>query len=358
MTSYNRPADLHDPAEQSRSSFGLSTRSTASPSLDEVGLSFSQAETLFHEYGHALHSILSRTTFQHVWGTRGALDFIELPSHLFEKFLSDYRVASTFLRCPETNASVPKDVFEAHVLARRSFGALELQALVVHCMFDQALFAERPMQTACAFLSDGPSEAKGSRDVVLPQSALDDPAAESSDDVQDIRSAQFFTPGTRRLDYGMRSGGIDSQALLQEVSRRHSIVPYKPQTRWQAGFGHVVNYGAGYYSYLYARVFAQAVWSEVFEADPLSSEAGRRYRSLLLEKGGGEDPKGMLKNLLGYDPDPRQLVDRIFGKLEHQARSSTSGNSLETLAYRSDSALARLMSDKAVGIRELVLLPI
>jgi len=189
----------------------MSSRTAASPSLDEVTLTFGEAETLFHEYGHALHSILSRTQFHHVWGTRGALDFIELPSHLFEKFLSDHRVAQRFLRCPESGAPVPRDMFEAHVLARRSFGALDLQQQVVHCLFDQALFAEKPMQVACAFLREGQSGTPGTdRDVVLPQSALEDPAAAAPDKVTDVRTAEILRPGMPRLDYGMRPGAVDS----------------------------------------------------------------------------------------------------------------------------------------------------
>ena len=65
-------------------------------------LSLGQLEALVHEFGHALHSLLSRTTFQHLSGTRGALDLVEVPSHLMEELtvrnarvLTDWVAADT-----------------------------------------------------------------------------------------------------------------------------------------------------------------------------------------------------------------------------------------------------------------------
>ena len=62
--------------------------------------------------GHALHSMFARTKFQTVAGTRSALDFVELPSHLLEFFVRDYRVVSQFARHPITGDPIPRDVFE------------------------------------------------------------------------------------------------------------------------------------------------------------------------------------------------------------------------------------------------------
>ena len=60
-------------------------------------LSHSEVETLFHEFGHALHSLLSRTQYQHMSGTRAAMDFVETPSHLMEHFCWDVSFVQTAL---------------------------------------------------------------------------------------------------------------------------------------------------------------------------------------------------------------------------------------------------------------------
>ena len=65
---------------------------------------------------------------------------------------------------------------------------------------------------------------------------------------------------------------------------------------------HLCHYGAGYYSYLMCRVYAQAVWRRLFEADPLSRTAGQRYIDSVLRYGGAKQPHLILHDLFGHDP--------------------------------------------------------
>lgn len=60
----------------------------------DKSLSFQNVTTLYHEFGHALHSLLSRTEYQHLAGVRAPPDFVEMPSTLMEHFLRDYNVVS------------------------------------------------------------------------------------------------------------------------------------------------------------------------------------------------------------------------------------------------------------------------
>ena len=69
-----------------------SALSNLPPSCADMCLTLSEVETMYHEWGHSMHSILSRPSFQHLSGTRVALDFAELPSHLMEYWSRDYRV--------------------------------------------------------------------------------------------------------------------------------------------------------------------------------------------------------------------------------------------------------------------------
>lgn len=81
-----------------------SPSSSAAPRLS----SLSDLVTLYHEWGHGLHSLLSRTTFQHVSGTRGGVDVSEIPSHLFEYFARDARVVRRWARHASTGLPPPE----------------------------------------------------------------------------------------------------------------------------------------------------------------------------------------------------------------------------------------------------------
>jgi len=101
------------------------------------GLSHSEVETLYHEFGHGLHSLLSRTKFQHMSGTRAAMDFVETPSHLIEKFVWD----PTFLQTALTSSNpMPDDLVERLRQSRHQFASIERQNQILYAMFDQQLF--------------------------------------------------------------------------------------------------------------------------------------------------------------------------------------------------------------------------
>lgn len=70
----------------------------------------------------------------------------------------------------------------------------------------------------------------------------------------------------------------------------------------QASFGHLSGYGAGYYSYLFCRVFSANIWHRCFEHDPLNRQLGERYRAEILRYGGAKDPHEMMRALLGTEP--------------------------------------------------------
>ncbi|OEL22139.1 putative mitochondrial intermediate peptidase, mitochondrial [Dichanthelium oligosanthes] len=90
-------------------------------------LSHGDVETLFHEFGHALHSLLSRTEYQHFSGTRVALDVAETPSNLFEYYAWDYRVLKTFALDETTGDAIPEKLVKALNASRNMFPATELQ---------------------------------------------------------------------------------------------------------------------------------------------------------------------------------------------------------------------------------------
>ncbi|KAK4205340.1 hypothetical protein QBC40DRAFT_271540 [Triangularia verruculosa] len=207
-------------------------------------LNFFELETLFHEMGHAIHSILARTRFQNVSGTRCATDLAELPSTLMEYFAADPEVLALFARHYQTNEALPYKLVTRKIHQARRFEGLDTENQIVMAMLDQKLHS---------------------------------PAANQP--------------------------GFDSTKIFHQVQRQFSSIQPDPEdTRWQGFFGHLSGYGSTYYSYLFDRVLAQRVWDVVFrsgaQGSALERENGERLKESLLKWGGGRDPWACLSDVL------------------------------------------------------------
>ena len=177
-------------------------------------LTYSDLETLCHEFGHALHSILSRTEFQHLSGTRGPQDVIEVPSHVFEGFASDPKALKLMAKsaggCREELSDA---VFLAPLERKRCFASIHLQKTLEMCLLDQFLH--------------GPCV--------------------SSLSLQDLNHK------------------------ITEFMEQHEIRRLRTMNFPPLRFSHLVGYGGNYYSYLFANSIASEVWNCSGEGWPSSS---------------------------------------------------------------------------------------
>jgi intermediate peptidase len=231
--------------------------SSSSSSSTQTLLSHSEVETLYHEFGHGLHSLLSRTSFQHLSGTRAAMDFVETPSHLLETFARDPAFLSRVLtRHYITGMPLSKRRASHLSLSHSDFRGIEIQTQIVHSKFDQALFGDAPCSPSL--------------------------------------------------------GGCSSTEMFQKLHEEPGV-PYAKGTHWHTKFGHLVTYGAGYYGYLYAQTFAADIWMSVLASCMASSPDAVRYGGTKIWKemlihGGAKDPKEMIHAVLGREPS----VDPFF----------------------------------------------
>lgn len=199
-------------------------------------LNWRNLETLFHEMGHAVHSILARTSFQNVAGTRCATDLAELPSTLMEHFAADPTVLGLFARHWKTGEPLPYEQLAAKVRMYKRFEGLDTERQILLAMVDQAYHSSAPLDQS-----------------------------------------------------------FDSTRVYHQIQAEHASGPRDdPSTSWQGFFGHLFGYGSTYYSYLFDRVLAERVWRVVFGAGEggaaVSRENGEWLRDNLLKWGGGRDP--------------------------------------------------------------------
>ncbi|CAG7847338.1 Mitochondrial intermediate peptidase Short=MIP; AltName: Full=Octapeptidyl aminopeptidase; Flags: Precursor [Serendipita indica DSM 11827] len=193
--------------------------------------------TLWHELGHAMHSMIGRTEYGNVAGTRCATDFVELPSILMEHFLTSPEVLSLFFTNEKTTVS-PEDM----PVAQRAGSPF------------QAIEAHNHILLAC----------------------LD----------QHYHSRVALSPH------------FDSTHELKHIQTAYGVLPYVEGTSWQTSFGHLFSYGASYYSYLFDRAIASRIWAKIFSNGPLQRENGERFKNDVLRFGGGKQPWDMVGELL------------------------------------------------------------
>lgn len=217
---------------------------TAERSNTPALLSFHELTTLFHEMGHAIHSILGRTDFQNVSGTRCATDFAELPSVLMEHFAADESVLGLFARHYKTDEPLPYKMVTDKLEFDKKFEAFDVDNQIILSLLDQEVHSK---------------------------TALD----------------PLFS----------------STKIYHELQHEYSGQPVDPpSTCWQGFFGHLFGYGGSYYSYLLDRVLARRIWQKVFLSGHLqtsvSRDAGENFKNEVLQFGGAKEPWKMMANVL------------------------------------------------------------
>ena len=215
-------------------------------------LTFEEAETLFHEFGHALHAILSNCRYTSLASPNVYWDFVELPSQFMQNWIMEKSVLDTFAKHYQKRHCIPDDLFQKMVRARKYMAGYRSLRQLNLSILDMAWHAQNPGY------------------------------------VKDI--VQFE----------------------QESTRRTSLLPTHKGVSVSHAFAHIFGggYSAGYYSYKWAEVLDADAFEYFKENGLFNDKIADSFRKNVLEKGGTEEPMDLYKKFRGQKPDPNALLRR------------------------------------------------
>ena len=222
----------------------------AKPTADKPSLlTLDQVETLFHEYGHALHGLVTKCTYKSVSGTSVARDFVELPSQIMENWAFQKEVLAEYARHYETGEIIPDELvakIEAAGTFNQGFMTTELAAAAM-------------LDLKWHMITEVPASVK-----------------------------EFEAETCKAM------------GLIDEIIPRYR----------STYFAHIFSggYSAGYYSYLWAEVLDKDAFELFMEKGIFDNETAMSFRTNILEKGGSEEPMELYRRFRGADPDPKALA--------------------------------------------------
>ena len=223
----------------------------AKPTADKPSLlSLDNVETLFHEFGHALHGLLSQCTYKSVSGTSVARDFVELPSQIMENWAFQKEVLADYARHYETGEVIPDSLvakIEAAANFNQGFMTTELAAASILDM-----------------------------------------------KWHELTSAEGLDP------MAFEKAACEEMGLIDEIIPRYR----------STYFAHIFSggYSAGYYSYLWAEVLDKDAFELFMQKGIFDKETAMSFRRNVLEKGGSDEPMDLYRRFRGADPDAGALL--------------------------------------------------
>jgi thimet oligopeptidase len=218
------------------------------PSKDKPALLMREdVRTFFHEFGHAVHSLLGATQMGSFAGTSVKTDFVEMPSQMLEEWLWDKDILKKISSHYKTGQPLPDGMIE-NILALKRYDAGNFIA----------------------------------RQIMLAKYSLD-----------------------------LHKKGADKDPEKLWFALAEQLLPHLyagPEYRAYASFGHLTGYGAKYYGYLWSKVFALDLFDTIKKQGLLNPEIGAKYVQEVISKGGSVDPNILLVNFLGRAPSQEAFL--------------------------------------------------
>ena len=235
----------------------LNTLNLVKPAPGEPALlTLDEVRTLFHEFGHALHGLLSAVEYPTFSGTAVPRDFVEFPSQVNEMWLTDPAILTSFARHHATGEPLPPELLSAALAARGHGEGAATTEYLAAALLDQAWHRLSPEEAAA---------------------------------VTDVEA-------------------FERQAL-EAAGVAHRLVPPRYRSTY---FNHVFagGYAAAYYSYIWAEVLDADTVAWFGENGGLRRENGDRFRREILSRGGAVDAMAAYRSFRGRDPEIGPLLQR------------------------------------------------
>jgi len=218
-------------------------------------LTHDEVITLFHEFGHGLHHMMTKIDYCGVSGINGVpWDAVELPSQFMENFCWEKEALDLFARDFETGKTIDNGLFKKMTKARSFQMAMQMIRQLEYAIFDFRL----------------------------------------------------------HLEYASRKD-LDIQILLDEVRKYVTVAETPEFNRFQHSFSHIFagGYAAGYYSYKWAEVLSADAFSKFEEKGIFNKITGKEFLKTILEKGGSCEPMEMFVEFRGREPSIEPLLKHI-----------------------------------------------
>ena len=215
-------------------------------------LTHGDVETFFHEFGHVLHNVLTKTTLSSHSGTSVSRDFVEAPSQIFENWTWNYDALILFAKNYKTGEVLPPDLFAKMLAAKNVGSGLAYTQQVYYGMLDFTLHDK-------------------------------------------------YDP----------TSSVTTTDVLKDLQNKITLYPYLEGTHMQAAFGHLMGYAAGYYGYLWSLVYSQDMFSVFEKNGVMDVETGLKYRDIILSNGGSRDELEMVVEFLGRQPNQEAFFKSI-----------------------------------------------
>ncbi len=213
-------------------------------------LTHDEVVTLFHEFGHGLHHMLTEQEVAGISGINGvAWDAVELPSQFLENWCWTEEGLALISGHYETGEPLPRESLDKMLAAKNFQSAMGMMRQLEFSLFDMRLHAEY-------------------------------------------------------------REGLNIQQVLDEVREQVSVIKPPPFNRFQNGFGHIFagGYAAGYYSYKWAEVLSCDAYARFEEEGPFNEATGRDFREKILARGGSREPMELFVDFRGREPSVEPLL--------------------------------------------------
>ncbi|MDO5103528.1 MAG: M3 family metallopeptidase [Lautropia sp.] len=258
-------------------------------------LTHDDVTTLFHEFGHGLHHLLTRVDTLAVSGISGVeWDAVELPSQFMENWAWEWDIVESMTAHVDTGEKMPRALFDKMLAARNFQAGLQTLRQIEFAVFDMLLHQQLAGQDA--------------------QHAAETTAATS--EPHTTSNGQARQPGapdggTGQPEPTAAPGRRDSiQQLLDRVREEVAVLVPPAFNRFQNSFSHIFagGYAAGYYSYKWAEVLSADCYAAFEEATPADPTVGERFLTEILSVGGSRPAIDSFKAFRGRAPELDALL--------------------------------------------------